>query len=283
MTAQQSRHDTIPARAGIGLRAPHIEEFLATRPDIAWCEVHSENYFADGGPSLRVLERVRADYALSLHGVGLSPGSCDPLDEDHLRRLKQLVIRSEPVLVSEHLSWSSFAGRFANDLLPLPYTEEALVHLCRRVDQIQDYLARRILLENPSTYLQFVDSVIPEWEFISELAHRTGCGILLDINNVYVSAINHGDDPAAYLRGIDPASISEIHLAGCEEGAGLLVDTHSRPVRTEVWELYRLALNRFGARPTLIEWDSDLPALDVLLDEAGKAAAMLEASDAVAA
>lgn len=283
MTTRQSRHDTIPARAGIGLRAPHITEFLATRPDIAWCEVHSENYFADGGPSLRAMERVRADYALSLHGVGLSPGSCDPLDEDHLRRLKQLVIRSEPVLVSEHLSWSSFAGRFANDLLPLPYSEEALLHLCRRVDQIQDHLACRILLENPSTYLQFIDSVIPEWEFISELARRTGCGILLDINNVYVSAINHGDDPVDYLRGIDPASIGEIHLAGCEEGDGLLVDTHSRPVRAEVWELYRLALNRFGARPTLIEWDSDLPALDVLLNEAGKAAVMLEAYDAVAA
>jgi uncharacterized protein (UPF0276 family) len=283
MTPLQPRQDTIPAHAGIGLRAQHVREFLETRPQVAWCEVHSENYFADGGPSLRALELVRADYPLSLHGVGLSLGSCDPLDARHLRRLKSLIERSSPALVSDHLSWSSIAGRFANDLLPLPYTEEALIHLCRRIDEIQGYLARRILIENPSTYLQYADSVLPEWEFISELARRTGCGILLDVNNVYISAVNHGDNPAAYLRNIDPQRIEEIHLAGFEDNAELLIDTHSRPVHDEVWELYRMALQRFGARPTLIEWDINLPPLDVLLAEAGKAQAILEAEDAVAA
>jgi hypothetical protein len=283
MIPAQMSLDTIPAQAGIGLRAQHVMEFLETRPGIAWCELHSENHFAEGGPSLRLLERIRADYPLSLHGVGLSLGSCDPLDLRHLGRLKSLIARSDPALVSEHLSWSSFAGQFANDLLPLPYTEEVLHHLCRRVDQTQEFLARQILLENPSSYLRYTGSVIPEWEFISEIARRTGCGILLDINNVYVSAVNHGDDPALYIQRIDPHRIGEIHLAGFEDNAQLLIDTHSRPVRAEVWELYRMALDRFGARPTLIEWDNDLPALEVLLAEAGKAQSMLEACRAVAA
>lgn len=274
---------TIPACAGIGLRAPHVMEIIETRPAIGWLEVHSENYFADGGTALRLLERIRADYPLSLHGVGLSLGSCDPLDLRHLNRLKTLIARCEPGLISEHLSWSSIGGRHANDLLPLPYSEEALHHLCERIDQTHEFLARHILLENPSTYLQYTDSVMPEWEFISEVARRTGCGILLDINNVYISAVNHGDDPADYLHNLDPLRIGEIHLAGFEDNPGLLIDTHSRPVHAAVWALYRLALDRFGRRPTLIEWDADIPALAVLLREAEKAQTMLETRHAVAA
>jgi uncharacterized protein (UPF0276 family) len=258
-------------------------EILETRPAIGWFEVHSENYFADGGHSLQSLDCIRADYPLSLHGVGLSLGSCDPLNLDHLHRLKTLIVRCDPGLVSEHLSWSSVGGRYANDLLPLPYTEEALQHLCWRIDQTQEFLSRSILLENPSTYLRYADSIIPEWEFLGEVARRTGCGILLDVNNVHVSASNHGDDAVAYLRHLDPRQIGEIHLAGFETGSDLLIDTHNRPVGTEVWALYQLALDRFGRCPTLIEWDADIPALAVLLGEATQAQTMLEATHAVAA
>ena len=261
----------IPSRAGIGLRPVHYREILEQRPDVGWLEVHSENYFCDGGQLLYFLERLREDYPVSLHGVGLSLGSTDVLSSDHLDKLARLIDRVDPAFVSEHLSWSSVGGQFVNDLLPLPYTEEALELVSRHVEQAQDYLGRRLLVENVSSYLQFAESEMPEWEFVAEVARRTGCGILLDVNNIYVSAINHGFDAAQYLRRIPKAAVAEIHLAGHDSNGRCLIDTHGARVAAPVWALYREALARFGTIPTLIEWDTDLPPLDVLLDEAATA------------
>jgi uncharacterized protein (UPF0276 family) len=278
---------SIPARAGIGLRAEHYAAVLETRPPVGWLEVHSENYFGAGGKPLHYLECIRAHYPLSLHGVGLSIGSTDPLDRRHLGKLKALIRRFEPALVSEHLSWSSVDGRYLNDLLPLPYTKEALYHLVARVARVQDVLGRQILIENPSSYLQYVGSTIPEGEFLAELAERTGCGVLLDVNNIYVSARNHGFDAGAYLRAIPRHVVQEIHLAGFTvnrfEDGEILIDTHNRPVYPAVWALYRQAVHRFGRIPTLIEWDTDLPELAVLVDEARRADAILEERHAQAA
>ncbi|MGY6275639.1 MNIO family bufferin maturase [Methylomonas sp. MgM2] len=278
---------SIPALAGIGLRSPHIPEVLERRPGAGWFEVHSENYLGSGGAPLRQLERIRADYPISLHGVGLSLGSVDDLNRQHLSRLKGLIDRIQPGLVSEHLCWSSFGGTYLNDLLPLPYTEQTLNHLVTRIIDTQTFLGRRILLENPSTYLEYTFSTYSESAFMAELARRTGCGVLLDINNVYVSCVNHGWDADAYLGEIAPESVGEIHLAGHSVnragGKEILIDTHNAPVCAEVWELYRTALQRFGPRPTLIEWDADLPCLDNLLAEAGQADAVLERAYAQAA
>ena len=261
----------IPARAGIGLRPPHYRQLLDELPDIGWLEVHSENYFCDGGQPLYFLERLRRHYPVSLHGVGLSLGSTDALSCDHLERLARLIDRVEPGLVSEHLSWSSVGGRFYNDLLPLPYTEEALALVCRHIDQAQDYLGRQLLVENISSYLQFAESPQPEWEFVADMARRTGCAILLDVNNIYVSSVNHGFDASRYLRGIPRACVREIHLAGHDHNGRCLIDTHGARVAAPVWALYREAVARFGRVPTLIEWDTDLPPLAVLLDEAATA------------
>ena len=275
---------TIPACAGIGLRAPHYREILETHPDLGWLEVHSENYFGEGGQPLYYLEQIRNCYPLSLHGVGLSLGSVDPLSQDHLEKLKALIARFEPGLVSEHLSWSSFGGRFANDLLPLPYTEESLRHMCKRVAYVQDFLGRQILIENVSSYLQFRNSTIPEWEFVSKIASTTGCGILLDINNIFVNASNHGFDPIIYIEAIPASAIKEIHLAGFDTNGQCLIDTHGKPVVDEVWSLYRHSVRCLGRVPTLIEWDTDIPPLDVLISEARKADAILrERPDVVAA
>lgn len=277
----------IPASAGIGLRAPHHDLFLEGEPGAAWVEVHSENFFADGGPQLRLLEDVRARYSLSCHGVGLSLGSTDPLDRRHLQQLKNLVDRFDPALVSEHCSFASSGGHFVNDLLPLPYTEEALAHMVQRVGQVQDYLGRSILIENPSTYVTFRCSVITEWEFLNELARATGCGLLLDVNNIYVSARNNGFDPTEYLRGIDGVHVGEIHLAGYSvtlyRDREFLVDTHGARVFPPVWELYEAAIRQFGRVPTLIEWDTDVPPLAVLLDEAARAEAVMERCRALVA
>jgi hypothetical protein len=273
----------VPARAGIGLRAPHYRELLARRPDIGWVEVHSENYFGAGGQPHWYLERVRRDYPVSLHGVGLSLGSVDALSLEHLISLKALIERFEPCLVSDHLSWSATGGRYLNDLLPLPYTDEALQVFCDHVSQAQEFLGRRMLIENPSTYVTWRHSTIPEWEFLSAVAERTGCGILLDVNNVYVSATNHGFDPLAYLAAIPVAPVEEIHLAGFDQGEHCLVDTHGKPVAEPVWSLYAAAIRRFGPVPTLVEWDTDLPSLDVLLAEAAKADTLSGARDAFAA
>ena len=261
----------IPARAGIGLRPPHYRQLLDDTPDIGWLEVHSENYFCDGGQPLYFLERLRKHYPVSLHGVGLSLGSTDALSRDHLERLARLIDRVDPALVSEHLSWSSVGGRFYNDLLPLPHTEEALALVSRHVDEAQDYLGRQLLVENVSSYLQFAESSLPEWEFVAEVARRTGCAILLDVNNIYVSSVNHGFDAARYLRGIPRSCVREIHLAGHDHNGRCLIDTHGARVAEPVWTLYREAIARFGRVPTLIEWDTDLPPLAVLLDEAAAA------------
>jgi uncharacterized protein len=265
---------------GIGLRADHYRAVLETRPAVGWLEVHSENYFGAGGTPLDYLERVRADYPLSLHGVGLSLGSTDALNPRHLQRLKTLVDRYEPLFVSEHLSWSSISGRYLNDLLPLPYTEEALRHLVPRIARVQDFLGRELLIENISSYLEFNDSAMPEWEFLTAVAQRAGCGILLDVNNIYVNAVNHGFDATHYLHAVPTAPVRELHLAGHTlnhfDGGSLLIDTHNRPVAEPVWALYGEAVRRFGDVPTLIEWDSDLPPLEVLLAEAARAAAIQE-------
>jgi len=264
---------------GIGLRPEHFVEFTQTRPSVDFIEAHSENYFGRGGKPLHYLAQARRDYPLSLHGVGLSIGSTDPLSATHLKRLSELIDLLEPSWVSDHLCWSSVGGEYANDLLPLPYTEAALSHVVTRVAQIQDRLRRRILVENVSSYFEFTHSSIPEWEFLGEVARRSGCGILLDVNNIFVSAFNHRFDPLRYLRAIPAAGVCEIHLAGFtrkafDDGAEMLIDTHSAPVAEAVWALYRTALQRFGAVPTLIEWDADLPPLPALLAEAFKAEAM---------
>lgn len=256
---------------GVGLRAAHYGAMWDARPDLALLEVHSENFFGAGGQPLAWLERFRCAYPLSLHGVGLSLGSADPLDEGHLARLDALVRRFEPALVSEHLSWSSARGRHANELLPLPLTREALDHACARVTQVQERLGRRLLVENVSTYFAFPESSIPEAEFVAEVVRRTGCGLLLDVNNVYVNSVNHGFDAIEYLDALDPGAVAEMHLAGHEESGTLLVDTHAAPVSEAVWALYRAALARFGPKPTIVEWDTRLPALEVLLGEARKA------------
>ncbi len=270
----------IPAQAGIGLRAPHYQALLETLPAIGWLEVHSENYFGEGGAPLHYLEQARSHYPISLHGVGLSLGSTDPLNRGHLEKLKTLVTRIEPVLVSEHLCWSSVGGRYLNDLLPLPYTEEAMAHVSERVSRVQEFLGRPILIENLSSYLEYRESSIPEWEFVREVARRAGCGVLLDVNNVYVSSRNHGFDPRQYIDAIPAHLVQEIHLAGFTVNryyqggvlsAEMHIDTHNQPVSEEVWHLYRFAIERIGTRPTLIEWDTDLPGLAALLREARKA------------
>ena len=273
----------LPAKAGIGLRTPHLRQVLAERPPVAWFEVHSENYFVDGGPALAALERIRADYPLSLHGVGMSLGSTDPLDRTHLAKLSRLIARIDPGLVSEHLCWSSIGGRHLNDLLPLPYTDEALDHVCARVTEVQDILGREIAVENVSSYLEFAESTIPEWEFVAAVAQRTGCRLLLDVNNIYVNAINHGFSADAYLAAIAPETIAEIHLAGFDASGPCLIDTHGARVAPEVWALYRSAIARFGPRPTLIEWDLEIPAFAVLQEEAATAQSILSMRHAVAA
>ena len=272
----------IPAQAGIGLRFQHHQAVLETRPDVAWLEVHTENYMG-GGDSLRYLSAIRQDHPVSLHGVGLSLGSAEGLDRAHLERIRQVAERIEPGLMSEHLAWSVVGGNYLADLLPLPLTEEVLAIVCRHVDQTQNYLKRRIFVENPSTYLQFGHSTIPEWEFIAAVADRTGCGILCDVNNIFVSSQNHGWDATTYIAALPPDAIGEIHLGGhsvrsMPDGGMLRIDDHGSRIIDEVWMLYETALKRFGPVPTLIEWDNDVPALRVLLEEAARAQRLLVAA-----
>jgi uncharacterized protein len=269
----------IPAKAGIGLRFQHHQAVLEARPDVAWMEVHTENYMG-GGPPIHYLDAIRCDVPISLHGVGLSLGSADGLDKTHLERIRQVAERIEPGLMSEHIAWSVVGGAYLADLLPLPMTEEALDVVCRHVDETQTFLKRRILVENPSTYVQFRHSTIPEWEFIVAVAERTGCGILCDVNNIYVSARNHGWNPFAYLAALPPSLIGEVHLAGhsvrsLPDGTTLRIDDHASRVIGDVWALYEEALARFGPVPTLIEWDNDVPPLGVLLEEAAHAGRLI--------
>jgi len=279
--ASISKSSLIPAKAGIGLRFQHHQPVLDTRPDVAWMEVHTENYMGGGTP-LKYLDAIRRDTPISLHGVGLSLGSAEGVDPVHLERIRKVAERVEPGLMSEHIAWNLVGGTYLADLLPLPMTEQALDVVCRHVEQTQSYLKRRILVENPSTYVAFGNSIIPEWEFMAAVAARTGCGILCDVNNICVSAHNHGWDASAYLAALPPEAVGEVHLAGHSirtfaDGSSLRIDDHGSKVSEEVWTLYRQAVARFGAVPTLIEWDNEIPPLDVLLDEAQHAEQVIAA------
>jgi uncharacterized protein (UPF0276 family) len=261
----------IPARAGIGLRAVHHQALLAERPEVGWIEAHTENYFHDGGAAPRALERARSNYPLSLHGVGLGLGSADGIDRDHLARVKRAIARFEPGLVSEHACWAHSGGEFFNDLLPLPYTDEAVELLSRQIGEAQDFLGLRLLLENVSSYVSFAHSHLQEWEFLTAVAAISGCGLLLDVNNVYVSSKNLGLDPQAFIAGLPLGTVGEIHLAGHASNGEILIDDHGSHVSHDVWQLYRLALARFGAVPTLVEWDTNIPALSTLVAESVRA------------
>jgi uncharacterized protein (UPF0276 family) len=265
---------SMETRAGIGWRAPHHAELLEHRPPVGFLEVHAENHMG-GGRRAAVLERARRDYAISVHGVGLSLGSVEPVDGVHLDWFAELVGAVDPVLVSEHVAWCRQDGVYLNDLLPLPYTEEALAVIVRNIDRVQGRLKRSILMENPSTYLAFTQAPVPEGEFLAEMARRSGCGLLLDVNNLYVNQRNHDIPARAVMAALDPASVGEIHVAGhhvAELGdATLLIDDHGATVADAVWDLYREAVLRFPRARTLVEWDSRIPALDVLLQEAAKA------------
>jgi uncharacterized protein len=256
---------------GVGLRAEHYGHILTARPPADWFEAITENYLDTGGRPLHILEQVRRDYPLALHGVALSIGSTDPLDDQYLTRLRALIERVEPALVTDHLCWTSVAGRPLYDLLPLPYTEESLWHVVERVRRVQDVLGRRIALENPSTYVAFRHSTMREWEFLAALAVEADCGLLIDVNNIYVSARNLGFEPHRYIDAIPPGRVAQMHLAGFTDMGSYLFDTHSAPVHEDVWALYRRAVARFGAGATLIEWDADIPSFERVHAEAERA------------
>jgi len=267
---------TIPLRAGVGLKPEHYNDILETTPDIGWFEIHAENYMGAGGPPHHYLARIRERFPISLHGVGLSIGAEQPLDKDHLARLKALNTRYEPGLFSEHLAWSTHDDVFYNDLLPVPYDDATLDRVCDHIDEVQNTVGRQMLLENPSTYVVFETSTMSELEFIRAVVSRTGCGLLLDVNNVFVSATNHGYSPQAYIDAFPLDAVGEIHLGGHADdeddtGAKLLIDAHDREVDDAVWALYRRVLAKKGKTPTLVEWDNDVPAWDVLFAEAQRA------------
>lgn len=284
MPAQFSSLGGLPARAGVGLKAEHYRTIIESEPDIGFFEVHAENYMGDGGPPHRYLTAVRERYPLSLHGVGLSIGGERALDREHLTRLKALIARYEPAQFSEHLAWSTHDTGFLNDLLPLPYTAETLRHVCDHIDEVQFFLGQQMLLENPSTYVAFAENTFEETRFIAEIARRTGCGLLLDVNNVFVASTNQEWDPVAYVDRYPLRYVREIHLGGFtpeadELGRPLLIDTHDRPVEDRVWQLYRHAIGLMGPIPTLIEWDANVPTWPELHAEAQRAEqVMLEAS-----
>lgn len=271
----------LPDRAGVGFKPQHISAIAAAQQPIGFFEVHAENYMGEGGPPHAELGKLRGDYALSIHGVGLSIGSMQPLDADHLGRLKRLCDRYEPDSFSEHLAWSSHDGVYLNDLLPLPYTEDTLARVAEHVDHVQTTLGRQMLLENPATYLSFEESTMAETAFLAEVARRTGCGLLLDVNNVVVASTNHGLDPSEYLRAFPLHAVREVHLGGHAEGvdeagATLLIDTHDSPVRDPVWRLLETLIARVGPIATLVEWDNDVPSWAVLRQEAALAQAILD-------
>lgn len=274
------QENRLPTRAGVGLKPEHFRQIVETWPDLGFFEVHAENYMVDGGPYHHYLTRIRERYPLSIHGVGLSIGGESPLDHTHLDKLAVLIDRYAPQSFSEHLAWSSHGEVFLNDLLPVPYNAETLRRVCDHIDQVQARLKRRMLLENPATYVEFATSTMAEPEFIAEVLRRTGCGLLLDVNNVYVSCINHNRDPYATIRALPLDVVGEIHLAGFardHDGNGdpLLIDSHGSPVAEAVWQLYEYTLDCVGAVATLIERDNDIPPFDVLLAEAFQAEHLL--------
>ncbi len=261
---------------GLGLRPEHYLEVLERWPAVDWFEIISENYLVDGGKPLHYLDRIRERYPMVMHGVSLSIGGSDPLDPEYLAGLKRLAARVEPAWVSDHLCWTGIGGRNLHDLLPLPYTEEAIAHVAERVARVQDCLGRQILLENVSSYVTYTDSRVSEWEFLSAVAERADCWILLDVNNVYVSAHNHGYDPLAYLDGVPRERVRQIHLAGHSHNGSLIIDTHDHPVPNPVWDLYVEAMARLGPVSTMIERDDDIPPLQVLLEELARARSLAE-------
>ncbi len=270
----------VPERAGVGLKAQHYSDILDGRPDVGWFEIHAENYMGEGGPPHRYLSQIRDRYPLSLHGVGLSIGGAQPLDQDHLARLKLVNDRYQPGLFSEHLAWSTHQDRYFPDLLPVPYCEETLQRVTDHIDQVQNAMGRRMLLENPSTYVAFKTSTMSELDFLTQLTDRTGCGMLLDVNNVFVSATNQGYSPEAYIDAFPLRAVGEIHLAGHAEdadetGARLLIDAHDRRVADPVWDLYRHVIAQTGPVPTLIEWDANVPDWPTLFAEAAAAEAVM--------
>ena len=264
---------------GIGLRGPHYRDIDEQKPDIGWLEVHPENYFG-GGIHRHYLEKLRKNYEISFHSVGISLGSAHGLDENHLQRIKELIDVFEPFQVSDHASWSASGNAHLNDLLPLPYNQETLQTLCENINKTQDFFGRRMFVENPSTYMAFDENEMEEYELMNSLAEKTGCGILLDCNNIFVQSHNHGFDPFHYISNINPEFVGEMHLAGhSERDLGeetILIDTHSKPVKKDVWDLYAHAIQHLGEIPTLIEWDMDIPPLQTLLDEADKARNILQ-------
>lgn len=277
----------VHSHAGVGLKAQHYHDVLNTRPDIGFFEVHAENYMGAGGPPHRYLLAVRELYPLSLHGVGLSIGADRPLDKDHLRRIAELIERYSPFLFSEHLAWSSQESGFLNDLLPLPYTAEALARVADHIDEVQETLGRQMLLENPATYLAFSESIYSEIDFIAEVKRRTGCGLLLDLNNVQVASVNHQWDPFAYIDAYPLEAVQEIHVAGFardsdEMNRPLLVDTHDRSVDDAVWALFAHVISRVGPVPTAVEWDANVPTWPVLKAEADRCTALLVANSGAA-
>ena len=282
-----ARAQALPARAGVGLKPAHFKDILEGRPDIGFFEVHAENYMVAGGPFHHNLSQIRERYPLSIHGVALSIGAEAPLDKKHLQALAVLLDRYQPQSFSEHLAWSTHGDTFLNDLLPVPYTAATLQRVCAHIDQTQSTLKRRLLLENPATYVEFATSTFDEASFLSEVVHRTGCGLLLDVNNVYVSSVNHRRDAQTTIRALPLAQVGEIHLAGFAEqidgnGDALLIDSHGSPVAQAVWDLYAFTLGLTGPLPTLIERDNDLPPWPVLLAEAGLANQQLRSLDSSA-
>lgn len=280
--SHQPRHaaSALPQGCGVGLKPQHYQDVLIGRPDIGFFEVHAENYMVDGGPFHHYLGKIRESYPVSLHGVGLSIGGEDPLDREHLDRLAKLVERYQPAVFSEHLAWSSHGEVFLNDLLPLPYDESTLARVCRHVECVQERLGCRLLLENPSTYLEFAASTLTEAQFLSEVVARTGCGLLLDVNNAHVSCVNRGQDPMAFMDALPLAAVGEIHLAGFAQdtdagAAPLLIDAHGSAVDEAVWILYRQVIDRLGPTPTLIEWDNDVPDFARLIAQSRRAECIL--------
>ena len=256
---------------GVGLRTAHYTHLLETPPAVDWLEIISENFLVAGGRPLAVLEQIRVRYPIALHGVSLSIGSTDPLNEAYVRRLQELARRFEPAWISDHLCWTGVGGHNVHDLLPLPYTPAVVAHVAERVQRVQEILGRRILLENVSTYFEYRESVMPEWEFLTQIAERADCGILLDINNIYVSAFNHGLSATQYIDAVPPQRVHQFHLAGHSDRGSFLHDTHDHAVADAVWDLYGRALRRCGAISTLIEWDDQIPPFAVLQDEAAHA------------